>query len=231
VLDVQRVVLELDDESRTVLREGVVTGGKGTSIEVLWADGESTSVTLGRRGGRIVMAVPKGSLRHRAFTQPSQLVSTLRSSPATVFAMALNDEALAVPGRRLVELVQQALPDEDASAAWRRAHREFESRSDVKAMGHGAKKRYQRVEAESVEATYRPDVEHIVLPSVPDASDAESVHPEPPGGIRQQDEHPRTADATAAVGEPPPAAPPGASRFEEFDIAALLCDLATQPGP
>lgn len=137
-----RVLLELDESTRIVLREGVVLGNSGSLWDVRWEDGELENLRTGRRSGRLYMAVPQGALRHRWLTDPQRIRELLASSPADVFVLALRESEKPLTSRQLIDRLRQDFADIDVSAIWKGARSAVESRPDVRVTGRSAQRKY-----------------------------------------------------------------------------------------
>lgn len=136
-----QVVLDLDKNSRVVLREGLLVDRKGVEVTVLWSDGSTDDVRLGRHGDHILLATAAGGLGHRKHVDPVGASELVRSSPAKAFAFALLDSSNPLSSKDLIARVSQVFAG-DVSALWKQARSTFETNENVKASGKGAGLKY-----------------------------------------------------------------------------------------
>lgn len=137
-----QVVLDLDKKSRVVLREGLLVDRRGgAEVTVLWSDGSTDDVRLGRHGDHILLATAAGGLGHRKHLDPVGASELVRSSPAQAFAFALLDSSNPLSSKDLIARVSQVFSG-DASALWKRARPNFETNENVKTSGKGASLKY-----------------------------------------------------------------------------------------
>ncbi len=212
-----RVILELDGNSRAVKRQGRVIGGKGANVEVRWDDLALETLRLGIRGGSIFLTVPADSLRHHMFTAPGEVRATLTSHPERVFLLALREYEKPVKTKELVDRVRQEFAGEDVGELWKQAKRRFESHPEVHASGSSAQRSYRRVapvvsRQEALTSASAPPVE-------PQAQPGESRDDEPAptshlGSREEADQSLADSDESVAAG------------VAAIDLKRVLRDLA-----
>jgi hypothetical protein len=133
--------LDLDKKSRVVLREGLLVDRKGVEVTVLWSDGSTDDVRLGRHGDHILLATAAGGLGHRKHVDPAGASELVRSSPAQAFAFALLDSLNPLSSKDLIARVSQVFSG-DVSPLWKQARSTFETNENVQASGKGAGLKY-----------------------------------------------------------------------------------------
>lgn len=143
-MDGERILLELEANTRRVLRRARVLGQSGAMYNVEWNSGAREDVRLGHREGKQYVAVPAGSLRYRMLTDPEDVVHAFDRGPAEVFLAALREFDKAVTSRQLIDRVRQELPSRDVSEAWTAAKSEFEASPEVAVTGAGRQRTYLR---------------------------------------------------------------------------------------
>lgn len=193
-----QVVLDLDKKSRMVLREGLLVDRKGVEVTVLWSDGSTEDVRLGRHGDHILLATAAGGLGHQKHVDPVGASELVRSSPAKAFVSALLDSSKPASSKDLIARVEEVFSG-DVSALWKRARPTFEADENVKASGKGASLKYTWVGQAPLDAV-STDIAAHTGERIATNENTVTVELKAGDAERRADTAPRVADG--AVGRP-----------------------------
>ena len=142
-MEAERVLLELEADTRAVRRQGRVIGHHGSLFTVEWEDGQQDELRLGHRDGKHYVAVPAFGLRHQMLVDPGKVANMLETAPEDVFVLSLRDFDKAVSSRRLIERIKQDFPSSDISDCWRHARSAVEADPAVTVSGQSRQRAYQ----------------------------------------------------------------------------------------